>query len=169
VRLGAGAGTWTSHDYFKTLAALPELDYLDLHIYPAQYGFASDRAVKAAEVAHARGKGIAIGEAWLYKVNTRELRTIAPAEAFSRDAFAFWQPLDQDFIRLVVDLARRIDAEFCSFFWMKYFYGYLPLTPETARMSPGERMQASDRLAAENIVAGRLSATGERFKSLIAP
>ena len=169
VRLGAGAGTWTSHDYFKTLAALPELDYLDLHIYPAQYGFASDRAVKAAEAARARGKGIAIGEAWLYKVNTRELRTIAPAEAFGRDAFAFWQPLDQDFIRLVVDLARRIDAEFCSFFWMKYLYGYLPLTPETARMSPGERMQASDRLAAENIVAGRLSATGERFKSLIAP
>jgi hypothetical protein len=30
-------------------------------------------------------------------------------------------------------------------------------------------MQASDRLAAENIVVGRLSATGERFKSLIAP
>jgi hypothetical protein len=169
VRLGAGAGTWTAHEYFKALAALPELDYLDLHIYPVQLGFASDRVVKAAETARAKGKGISIGEAWLYKVTARELRTIAPAEAFGRDAFAFWQPLDQDFIQLVVDLARRMDAEFCSFFWMKYLYAYLPLTPETARMSPGELMRASDQLAAENILNGRLSATGERFKSLIAP
>jgi hypothetical protein len=43
VKLGAGAGTWTSVDYFKSLAALPELDYIDFHIYPVQYGLASDR------------------------------------------------------------------------------------------------------------------------------
>jgi hypothetical protein len=169
VRLGAGAGTWTSHDYFKELARLPELDYLDLHIYPVQHGFASDRALKAAETARAGGKGVSIGEAWLYKTSSREWRTVSAVEAFGRDAFAFWQPLDQDFIRLVVELARRIDAEFSVFSWTKYLYAYLPLTPETERMPPGERMQASDRAAAENIVAGRLSATGERFKSLIAP
>jgi hypothetical protein len=169
VRLGAGAGTWSAHDYFKELALLPELDYLDLHIYPVQHGFASDRALKAAETARARGKGVSIGEAWLYKASGREWRTVSAVEAFGRDAFAFWRPLDQDFIRLVIELARRIDAEFCSFFWMKYLYAYLPLTPETAGLSPGERMQASDRAAAENIQAGRLSPTGERFRSLIAP
>jgi hypothetical protein len=169
VRLGAGAGTWSAHDYFKELALLPELDYLDLHIYPVQHGFASDRALKAAEAARARGKGVSIGAAWLYKTSGREWRTVSAVEALGRDAFAFWQPLDQDFIRLVVELARRIDAEFCLFFGMKYLYAYLPLTPETARMSSAELMQASDRAAAENIQAGRLSATGETFKSLIAP
>jgi hypothetical protein len=169
VRLGAGAGTWTSADYFKSLAALPELDYLDLHIYPVQYGYASDRVVKAAETARAKGKGVSIGEAWLYKVAGRELRTISPAEAFARDALAFWQPLDQDFMRLVVDLARRIDAEFCSFSSTNSLYGYLPLTSDTARMSGAELRQASDRAAAANILEGRLSPTGERFRRLIAP
>jgi hypothetical protein len=169
VRLGAGAGSWTSADYFKSLAGLPELDYLDVHIYPVQYGLGSDRVVKAAEIARSKGKGISIGEAWLYKVAGRELRTISSVEAHARDPFAFWQPLDQDFIRLVVNLARRIDAEFCSFFWMKYLYGYLPLTPETTRMSAAELMQASDRAAGANIRDGRLSPTGERLRSLITP
>ena len=169
VRLGAGAGTWTSLDYFKSLAALPELDYIDLHIYSVQYGLASDRVVKAAEAARAKGKDVSIGEAWLYKVAGRESRTISPVEAFARDAYAFWQPLDQDFIRLAVDLAHRIDAEFCSFYWMKYLYAYLPYTPETAGLTGAELMLASDRAAAENIVAGRLSPTGELFRRLIAP
>ena len=61
----------------------------------------------------------------------------------------------------------RIDAEFCSFFWMKYLYGYLDYTAETSQLSPGELMKLSDRVAAENIVTGSLSATGGEFKSLI--
>ena len=51
---------------------MPELDYLDFHIYPVQYGFASDRVLKAAETARAKGKRVSIGEAWLYKVSSRE-------------------------------------------------------------------------------------------------
>ena len=164
VKLGAGAGSWVSIDYFKALAAIPELDYIDFHIYPVQYGFASDRVLKAAEVVRAKGKGVSIGEAWLYKVLGREITRISPVEAFSRDVFSFWQPLDENFIRLVADLARTIDAEFCSFFWMKYLYGYIDYTAETGRLSPGQLMQLSDHAAAENILKGTLSHTGERFR-----
>jgi len=49
-------------DYFKALAAIPELDYLDFHISAVQYGFASDRILKAVELARARGKRVSIGE-----------------------------------------------------------------------------------------------------------
>jgi hypothetical protein len=168
-RVGAGAGTWAAQDYFKALAALPELDYLDLHIYPIQHGFAAERALQAAEIARSHGKGIAIGEAWLYKAWGREFSRISPVEAFSRDVYSFWQPLDEHFIELVVGLARRIDAEFCSFFWMKYLYGYLDYTPDNVRLQPGELMQLSDRAAHENILKGSLSATGEKFKEAIRP
>ncbi len=165
-RLGAGAGTWSSSDYFKELAAIAELDYIDLHIYPIQMGFAADRALKAAELAKARGKRVTIGEAWLYKAAGREFGRIQPVEAYARDVFSFWQPLDGLFIETVVKLARTVRAEFCSFFWMKYFFGYVVHSDKTDRLPPGELMRLSDEAAAGEIRRGRLSVTGERFREL---
>jgi hypothetical protein len=167
VKLGAGAKSWAAEDYFKALADIPELDYLDFHIYAVQYGFVSDRILKAVELARAKGKRVSIGEAWLYKVSGREYNRISSVEAFARDAFSFWQPLDASFIQLVVNLARTIDAEFCSFFWMKYLYAYIEHTAETSRLSPVQIMELSDQAAAENILKANLSPTGERFRELI--
>jgi len=167
VKLGAGAKSWTAEDYFKALADIPELDYLDFHIYAVQYGLASDRILRAVELARAKGKRVSIGKAWLYKVSGREFNRISPVEAVARDAFSFWQPLDADFIQLVVNLARTIDAEFCSFFWMKYLYAYIEHTAETSRLYPVQIMQLSDHAAAENILKANLSPTGERFRELI--
>ncbi|MBI5577761.1 MAG: hypothetical protein HY895_01295 [Deltaproteobacteria bacterium] len=167
--IGAGAGTWLALDYFKALADIPELNYLDLHIYPIQLGFASDRVLKATEAARARGKRVAIGEAWLYKISRREFGQINPVQAFARDAYSFWQPLDERFVATVVNLAHTIEAEFCSFFGMDLLYAYVDYTPETSRLAPAQLMQASRAAAAENIPAGKLSGTGERFKNLIAP
>jgi hypothetical protein len=167
VKLGAGAGTWTSADYFKALAAIPELDYIDFHIYPVQYGFASDRVLKAAEAAQAKGKRVSIGEAWLYKVAGREFDYISPVKAFRRDAFSFWQPLDENFIQLVVNLARTINAQFCSFFWMQYFYSYVDCTSETDHLTYEQLSKLTNSRAWENIQKGILSPTGERFSQLI--
>jgi hypothetical protein len=83
--------------------------------------------------------------------------------------YSFWQALDEHFIELVVNLARHIDAEFCSFFWMKYLYGYIDYSADTGRLKPGERMKMSDRVADENIRKGVLSATGEKFRETIKP
>jgi hypothetical protein len=167
VKLGAGAGSWAAMDYFKALAAIPELDYLDFHIYAVQYGFASDRILKAVELARAKGKRVSIGEAWLHKVSGREFSRISPVDAFARDAFSFWQPLDESFIQLVVNLARTIDAEFCSFFWMKYLYAYIEHSAETSRLSPAQIILLSDHAAAESILKANLSPTGERLRELI--
>jgi hypothetical protein len=167
--LGAGAGTWLALDYFKALADIPELNYLDLHIYPIQHGFTSTRVLKATEAAKARGKRVAIGNAWLYKISSREFGQINPVEALARDAYSFWQPLDERFVATVVNLAHTIEAEFCSFFEMDLLYAYVDYTPETSRLAPAQLMQASRAAAAEKIRAGTLSDTGERFKNLIAP
>jgi hypothetical protein len=167
VKLGAGAGSWVSIDYFKALAGVPELEYLDFHIYPVQHGFASDRILKAGETARTKGKRVSIGAAWLYKGSSREFNRIAPVEAFARDSFSFWQPLDANFIELVVNLARSIDAEFCSFFGTKYLYSYIEHSAETSRLSAGQIMKLSDQAAAENILQGSLSQTGERLKELV--
>jgi hypothetical protein len=167
VKLGAGAGTWASADFFKALTAIPELDYIDFHIYPVQYGLASDRVLKAAEAAQAKGKRVSIGEAWLYKVSGREFNHISPVKAFRRDVFSFWQPLDEDFIQLVVRLARTINAQFCSFFWMQHLYSYVDYTPETDHLSYEELQKLNNSMAWENIQKGTLSPTGERLRQLI--
>jgi len=167
--LGAGAGTWLALDYFKALADIPELNYLDLHIYPIQLGFASTRVLKATEAARDRGKKVAIGEAWLYKIASREFGQINPGEAFARDVYSFWQPLDERFVATVVNLAHTIQAEFCSFSGMDLLYAYVDYTPETSRLAPVQLTQVSRAAAAEKILAGTLSGTGERFKDLIAP
>jgi hypothetical protein len=167
--LGAGAGTWLALDYFKALADIPELNYLDLHIYPIQLGFASTRVLKATEAARDRGKKVAIGEAWLYKIASREFGQINPGEAFARDVYSFWQPLDERFVATVVNLAHTIQAEFCSFSGMDLLYAYVDYTPETSRLAPVQLTQMSRAAAAEKVLAGTLSGTGERFKDLIAP
>jgi hypothetical protein len=167
--LGAGAGTWIALDYFKALADIPELNYLDLHIYPIQLGFASDRVLKAREAARARGKVISIGEAWLSKISSREFGRINPEDAFARDAYSFWQPLDERFVATVVNLAHSIQAEFCLFSGTDLLYAYVDYTPATSRLAPAQLLQASHATAAEKILAGTLNGTGERFKNLIAP
>jgi hypothetical protein len=167
--LGAGAGTWLALDYFRALADIPELNYLDLHICPIQHGFASTRVLKATEAAKARGKRVAIGEAWLFKISSREFGQINPVEALARDAYSFWQPLDERFVATVVNLAQTIEAEFCSFSGMDLLYAYVDYTPETSRLAPAQLLQMRRAAAAGKILAGKLSGTGERFKNLIAP
>jgi len=52
---------------------------------------------------------------------------------------------------------------------MNLLYAYVDYTPETSRLAPAQLMQVSRAAAAEKILAGTLSGTGERFKNLIAP
>jgi hypothetical protein len=164
VKLGAGAGSWETVEYLKALAAIPELDYLDLHIYPIQHGFAYERVLKAAELARERQKAITIGAAWLYKISSREFGRIDPLAAFARDNFSFWQTLDEHFIEMTANLAREIGAEFCSFFRTNHLYGYVEYTAETGALPAGELMRRGQAAAAEGLRDGTLTRTGEFFK-----
>ena len=167
-RIGAGAGTWDDLAYFEALARIPQLDYLDLHIYPVQRDFVIDRAWQVAALAQRHNKSVSIGEAWLYKVSERELGKISPVKAFARDVFSFWQPLDIMFLETIINLSHQIQADFCSFFWMKYLYGYLDYNSKTRRLTPQQLIDRVDSLAGGQILDNRLNDAGNRFKTLIA-
>lgn len=169
VRLGAGAGTWEDLDYFKALVRIPELNYLDLHIYPIQRDFVMNRVIQVTAMAQRHNKSVSIGEAWLYKVSDRELGKISPVKAFARDVFSFWQPLDIMFLETIINLSHRIQAEFSCFFWMKYLYGYIDYNAQTKNLTAQQRINAVDSLIGRNILENTLSFTGVRFKTLIAP
>ena len=169
VRLGAGAGTWDNMAHFEALARIPELDYLDLHIYPIQRDFVLNRVTQLAALARRHNKTVSIGEAWLYKVSEHELGRISPVKAFARDVYSFWQPLDIMFVETVINLSHTIQAEFSCFFWMRYFYGYLDYNSLTKNLNPQQRINAVDALAGRNILNNTPGNAGEQFKTLIAP
>jgi hypothetical protein len=167
VRLGAGAGTWEQFEYFTVLMPIPGLDYIDMHIYPIQGDLILDRVTKIARQAKRYQKDVSIGETWLYKVSINELRTTSWNTAFGRDVYSFWQPLDSLFIEVLVNLSHQVEAEFCSFFWMKYLYGYMDYNSQTRTLRPQQLINKMDAIAGLNILNNTLNKTGEKFKTLV--
>jgi len=169
--VGAGSGTWDKIEYFQALAQIPGLDYLDMHIYPINRDFVVDRTFRMAEIARTSGKRLVLSEAWLYKVRDEELgtATASSAQLFARDVFSFWAPLDERFVETVVKLAHLLRIEFCSFFWIQYFYSYLEYDEQRKTMKPAQLFALVNVEAAKNIVSNTLSTTGARFRGLIAP
>ncbi len=170
-RLGAGAGTWDSLEYFRALAGVPALHYLDLHIYPITGGLVTERVPRIIEIARAAGKGLTIGESWLYKTGAAELGGTPGSEAavFARDAFGFWAPLDQRFIAALATLGRGHGFEFVSYFWMTYLFAYVPYEERTAELSPPELTRVANQLAYRAMLEGRRSPTGDVLRALLRP
>jgi hypothetical protein len=165
-RIGAGAGTWLPPVYLKRLASETDLDYLDIHIYPISRNFLVPRTVEAAEIAAKSGKGLIIGEAWLYKMRAAELgRPGAEMEMFARDSYSFWQPLDTRFIQAVSRLADAKRMGLVSFFWPQFLFGYAEYTPELDARKPAEIQEAGVRAAFRNILAKKASRVGAALQS----
>lgn len=171
VRLGAGTGTWDDVAYVEALVRLPGLDYVDLHLYPVNRDFLTDRPLRMAEIARRAGKRVVIGESWLYKARDRELAgaPVAAAPAlFARDVYGFWEPLDVEFTMTMGRLSRAVGSDLTSFFWSRHFYGYVEYSEATARLQPTRLFQLANRAAVANMTAHppRLTATGEAFRRL---
>lgn len=141
VRVGAGAGTWDDLAYMQSLARNTTVDYFDMHIYRVSRDYLVDRALRIGDIARRASKKLVIGESWLNKARDQELRGGAVAAApviFGRDVFSFWAPLDIAFVDTIVKLLHYQKIEFTSFFWSRYFFGYLEYSDATWRLPPSE-------------------------------
>ncbi|MDQ7850479.1 MAG: hypothetical protein QN152_04230 [Armatimonadota bacterium] len=170
--VGAGAGTWEDLAYAQALARIVGLDYLDMHIYPITRDYVVDRAFRFADIARRAGKRLVLGEAWLYKASDQDLRTgsVAAAPAlFARDVFSFWEPLDARFVAAMVRFSQVAGTDFTSFFWSRYFFGYVDYSEERARLSPGELSRLANAAAARNLAADPpgLTYTGATLQRLL--
>ena len=159
-RVGAGAGTWERFEYFESLAKQTTVDYIDMHIYPVQRDFVIDKCLRIAALARTYNKKLGIGEAWLYKVAELELEQIRPAAAFGRDVFNLWEPRDIQFVNVIFKLSHYLKVEYCSFFWMRHFYGYVDYNEKTRQLPPGELFKLADEIAAKNIASNTMTGTG---------
>jgi len=171
VLIGAGAGTWDDLAYFQGLAQMP-VDYIDIHIYPVNRDYLVDRVFKIGEIARAANKKLVLGEAWLYKARDQELggRAVAAAPAlFARDVFGLWEPLDIEFLTTVVRLSHYLKVDFASFFWSRYFFGYVEYNDGTKHLRPTELFRRANMEAARNMLENPplLTKTGLAYQRLI--
>lgn len=168
MQIGAGMGTWQrEYQSFATrLAKQAGIDFIDIHIYPVNRDF-FERAYAIADIAKASGKGIALGEAWLYKVQDKELGHINYVKAYARDGYSFWQPLDERFLELLVKLAHCKQFLFAVPFWSQYFFGYTDYNQATADLPYQQLQKATNRKAAANIRTGEFSQTGKAYGKFI--
>jgi hypothetical protein len=170
VLLGAGAGSWEDPAYLEGLSIEPAIDFINIHIYPMANTHADylERALDAADAAHARGKQVIVEETWLYKATPLEVsQLIAHQDVFERDLYSFWQPLDIQFIELMVGLAHEQGFGYLSFFWSGLFFSYLDYDETSQNLSPVELYQLLNRAQSANMIEGDLSETGKAYKALL--
>ncbi len=172
VLVGAGAGTWDNLAYLESLAQNTSVDYVDMHIYPVNFDFLIDKTITIADVTKQYNKKLVLGEAWLYKSRDTELGGPAVAAApglYARDVFGFWEPLDTKFVETIWKLSHFLKLDFASFFWMRYFFGYVEYTERTKNLSPAELFQLANLEAAKNMLQNppKLTQTGLAFRRLI--
>jgi hypothetical protein len=170
VLVGAGSGSWEDPSFGRRMAEEPALDFVGVHVYPLTNGFTDylERAKDTVEVARAAGKRVVMGEAWLYKATSEELRRgLGYADIYARDAYVFWQPLDVRFVQLMGGLARAWGIEYASFFWSGFFFDYLEYDESLPRLPLPELLHRLNRDQAASLQAGALSDTGRAFQALI--
>ncbi|NOZ79773.1 MAG: hypothetical protein GXP48_11460 [Acidobacteria bacterium] len=167
--LGAGSGSWDVETYVQSFAAMPELDSVDIHIYPiaTQGGSLLDRVLQWSEDIHAiaPGKRITIGEAWLYKASAAEVSAGMDAEqVYGRDVYAFWSPLDQLFLRLLARLARLEGYAAVCPFWTAYDFASLRWgDPALRGLTPLQLLGRANDAAMVNMGRGILAPTGRAW------
>jgi hypothetical protein len=146
------------------------LDCIDIHIYPiGRDGNLLERAFETATKARASGKCAVISEAWLYKVSSSEMTTLSGnfEQVYGRDAFSFWEPLDESFIRAVTRLSQASGVEFASFFWTRYFFAYLDYD-QYHNLSPQQINRQATQASILNTQSNTLSPLGNFFRERIA-
>ncbi len=191
VKLGSGMGAWQSNwqEYLGTPGAdtgilgIAGLDGIDNHVYYLT-GQSSSGLVEELDVsqqmmssAHAAGKFASIDEFWPHK-------SLIPNESFLdvtvRDDFAFFAPLDQQFMPIMFELANQESLEYLSAFNDGEFWAYepyvalpcLPVYPAaTATQNQAcdlSILKAVSATVATAYTLGQVSSTGTAYKAEIA-
>ena len=166
--IGAGIGTWDDKAFAKELVQVSKLDYLDLHIYPITKDYLQ-RALDYSDLAKSHNKKVISGEAWLYKATEKEVKQggATVMEAFRRDVFSFWIPLDKKFHEVLIKLAHYKQFDFISPFWTRHYFAYLDYNNWTKDLPAGKLFTKVNREAFKNLVVGKFTETALHYKELI--
>ena len=171
--LGAGAGSWESDEFVVKFAQQTNLDYVDIHVYALKLN-AEDQVAKLATLARKVRQvrpniGVTIGEAWLYKHGAEEPKGMLNREAFFRDNFSFWAPLDEQFLKLLCGMAQKENIAAVVPYFSQYFFTYYTFgDAESSQLPPWpDSVPVSWNKALESIRRHQLSSTGKAMSAML--
>lgn len=170
--LGAGAGTWESEDFVLKFARQTNLEYIDFHLFGLKMN-GEDQVARLAnlvrKVREARSNmRITMGETWLWKHGAEEPKETY-REAFFRDNFSFWSPLDEQFLNLVMGMAQKENISVVVPYFSQYFFTYYTFgDAESSKLPPWPgSVSASWTKALELIRNHQLSSTGKAMSAML--
>jgi hypothetical protein len=166
ILVGAGAGTWSDIEYFKKLADLP-MDFVDLHYYPITGDILQKKTDEIINLCNQKNKLVMIGEAWLYKASSEELKRGMHnyIDVYKRDHFDCWAETDQKFTRVMMSLSAKSRAIYTSFFWSNCFFAYIPYEGNSA-LGEKELIALQNKQVTQSMLSSPpiYSATGQHFR-----
>jgi hypothetical protein len=109
------------------------LDYIDYHVYPPNRNYIVGKALVIDSIAHANGKGVIIGEAWCNKETDSEYTNLPLLQSTQlneqRDVFTYFEPVDTQFVRAMVNLSQQGRIDIVSFFYSNVMFGQIGYSP----------------------------------------
>ena len=172
VPVGAGAGTWIKSfsTYIQNVISTP-ISYVDLHMYSMSNAF-PENALAAAKLAHAAGLPITMSETWCNKVSASQLTsaqgTLNDTDVDALGTYSFWEPLDEQYLQDLVNMAQAGQFTFISPFWSSFYYGYLDYGTYGTQSSSA--VITAEQAAATNArQVGAFTPVGLKWETLILP
>ena len=165
-RVSAGVGSWLHNGeaFIRQFATLP-LDTIDIHIYPINRGDLP-RALSIAQIAASAGKPVSISESWLNKLLDDEVGNLGSEVARSRNTYAFWAPLDTDFLNMLRNFASHTHMVFANVFDTHYLWAYLNY-PKVEHLKPVQLLNKETKASTAANLKGHFTSTGKNFYHMI--
>jgi uncharacterized protein (TIGR03437 family) len=166
IPIGTGVGNWlvlTGTEFIAAEAAVPGIDYIDLHFYPMAIepdgGNTVTNIYSEINAALATGKPVAASEWWLEKESTSDFtgENVQTPTINSRDDFSFWAPLDVEFLSDMYKLANWKGFLFGSAFWTNFFWSYIPYD---SSLSADQADTAEQTASSSALTAGVITSAG---------
>ena len=169
-KLVAGVGTWLSTSFITGFASNPNLDMISTHVYPL-YGNNLQNLVQIGKIAQQNNKPLVIDEAWgekvLQPVTGRGAGTgIGGPLVTQQDVFAYWSPIDIQFLSLMRKFGQIYHVQYLSPFSEDYFFAYLNWTPTLDSMDYFALRSQLEPIVYQNMASNNLSPTGAAYSQL---
>jgi hypothetical protein len=165
-----GIGAWEPISFLTATINDSRVDDVDVHVYPnpADASQQIQELIQIGQIAGQHNKPIIIDEFWLhYSSPTGETILQQGANSSKAGVFAFWEPLDQEFLQDMTKFSQVYGVVYASPFAWENFFAYLNYSSSYQNLSSTQLQAMEDRAAGQNIASNLVTSTGCFYKNLI--
>jgi len=166
-KIAVGIGNWDPIDYLYDTINISAVDVIDVHVYPI-YGDYLSVLNQIGLLSVEYDKPISIDEMWLHKSVENEGPLFASdANIRARNDYAFWIPLDEEFMSVMEEYAKVYNVTYMSPFEGELLFAYLNYSSTAGNLSDEQTQQIEDQAASQDIQSNIISPFGAYYQNLI--